>query len=164
MNSNDPNESSTKSPGNGKRSEMLAVFILKIFCALCFVYILVSAIRLAPTEPFGSGDCIINALIHMFLAILCLNISLLDITRPNAVANHGGIGILVGLVISFIFIEPLKGGPILFLFGAFFGAVFGLVIGIARRLIALAVSHLAPRNANKAESDNSHIAQDESRK
>jgi hypothetical protein len=82
----------------------------------------------------------------------------LGTSGPNAVANHGGIGLLVGLASSFIFVGPLKGGQIFFLSGAFLGAVFGLVIGVTRRSIAEA--HVASQDASGAEGNEHHMEQD----
>ena len=131
-----PSESPSDSPDDGGQSRTQGSILLKTLCTVVLLVVLVSALCLAPSGPFADGDVCGVALLHMLVATLCLNIVLLNTSGPNVVANHGGIGLLVGLVISFIFIAPLKGGLIVFLFGAFPGAVFGLVIGAIRRSVA----------------------------
>jgi len=76
----------------------------------------------------------------MFGATLFVSLGLLSSRGSNVVANHGGIGILAGLCIAFIFEARLKAGGIFFLFGAFPGVAFGVVIGTIRSMTKLHVA------------------------
>ena len=157
-----PSQSPTESPQDGARTRTHGPILLNIPCAFALVGILVSALYLAPSGPFADGDVCGIALLHMLLATLCLSIVLLNAAGPNAVANHGGIGLVVGLTISLIFSAPLKAGLIYFLIGAFPGAVFGLTIGVVRRSISDARAE--SEHVIGAVADEHHAEQDESRK
>jgi hypothetical protein len=134
MDSEKAHESRTGSSEDGTRSQSRVSVPTKALCGIGLVGVLISAICLAPDGPFAGPDVCGVALVHIFLATLCLSILLLNNSGPNIAANHGGIGLLVGLIISFIFDARLKAGMITFLMGAFPGALFGFVIGVFRDL------------------------------
>ena len=136
MDSDSPREIPTELVENDARSRSRDSMIRKVLCAVSLVGVVLSAIYVAPSGPSPGGEACGLSLLHMFVAILCLSIVLLSSSGPNVIANHGGIGLLVGLFISFIFNASLKGGMIFFLFGAFPGAIFGLLIGSTRRGMA----------------------------
>ena len=154
MDSEKAHESRTGSSRDGTRSQSRLSVLSRPLCGIGLVGALISALCLAPVGPFAGPDVCGVALVHMFLATLCLSILLLSTSGPNVVANHGGIGLLVGLIISFIFDAQLKAGMITFLMGAFPGALFGLVIGVYRAANAeVADESATERNEHPAEGD-----------
>ncbi len=135
-----PHDSPTQSVANGEwpRSRFWSPW--KTLCAVGLVGVVVSAFFFA-FRPFSAsplaglfltGDACAIMLLHMILATFFLSIVLLNPFGPNTIANHGGVGLLIGLSLGFIFMSPLKGGPVLVLFAAFPGALIGLVIGWMR--------------------------------
>ncbi len=136
MDSDKPREPATELAEGDARTRSRVPMIRKTLCAVGLVGVVLSAVYLAPSGGLGDGDDCGLSLLHMFLAILCLSIVLLNSSGPNVAANHGGIGLLVGLFISFIFNASVKAGLTFFWLGAFPGAVFGLLIGMMRGSIA----------------------------
>lgn len=157
MHSDEPHESNSQSVEDGVQARSRAPIVRKTLCAGGLVCVLISALSLAPSDPFA--DVCGVSLLHMFLATLCASVLFLNSSGPNVVANHGGLGVLVGLVISFIFITPTKAGMIFFLFGAFPGVMFGLIIGVVRGSIAETKTRDA--NTSVTEQKGDHVDETE---
>lgn len=123
--------------------------VLKPLCAAGLVGVILSAFRLDSFSVLFDGDVLQAVLMHAFLATLCLSVCLLDNRGPNSVANHGGLGLLVGLLMGLILVFGLGARPIrvpsltlplfyllITLATAIVGAAIGLVTGIVRRITA----------------------------
>ncbi|HVC94460.1 MAG TPA: hypothetical protein VND64_12255 [Pirellulales bacterium] len=67
--------------------------------------------------------------------LICVSLWRLRVNGANVVANHGGIGLLVGLLsagTSFWIAQSEWGGIIFVLLGSIGGAILGTLVGVAR--------------------------------
>jgi hypothetical protein len=67
--------------------------------------------------------------------VICISVWCLKVSGANVVANHGGVGLLVGLLsaaISFWIAQSEWGGIIFILLGSIGGAILGTLVGVAR--------------------------------
>ena len=95
MDSDTPREIPSELVENDARSRSRDSIIRKVLCAVGLVGVVLSALYLAPSGPLDDAEACGLSLLHMFVAILCLSIVLLNSSGPNVAANHGGIGLLV---------------------------------------------------------------------
>lgn len=141
--------------------------VVKPLCAVGFVGVVLSALSLKSSPPFYDGDGLKDVLMHLFLAILFLSICFLDNRGTNSAANHGGIGLLVGLLFGLILVFGFFSWPrhspaillsfffLLITLGTVFaGGVVGYAIGIARLCIARLLGEPAGPTGKKKEQRN----------
>src|SRR4051812_9787140 len=75
-----------------------------------FVGVAVSVLRIAiPRECLDRGP--LETILSLLSATLCVSLFFIDIRRPNAVANHGVIGLLAGLLMGLSFVPQSIASP-----------------------------------------------------
>ncbi len=145
----------------------VTVLILKPLFAVGFVGVMMHLLRAASPGLFRNAGAL-EAALQILLATLCLSIYRLDSRLPNMAANHGGVGLAVGLLTGLIFVarmartSPVQDSSglaslailIVPLLTAIVGAIFGLVIGVARGSITKFLGRSAKPSDGEPDSRN----------
>ncbi|MDR3635473.1 MAG: hypothetical protein P4L84_16835 [Isosphaeraceae bacterium] len=78
--------------------------VVKPICAAAIVGAVVFLLQIAIPRGYLGGNPLATTLL-LFLGFVCVSLRSLDACRPNAVLDHGAIGLLAGFVVGFILNE-----------------------------------------------------------
>jgi hypothetical protein len=109
--------------------------IRRVLCIIGILSSIVSSAIFAPREIFPEDGYMMVAALNMILATVCVCVLLLDASGPDVVANHGGIGLVVGFCIGLTFIAT-KVGIVYCVLATIPGVAIGVTVGVCRSVMA----------------------------
>lgn len=130
--------------------------IRRVLCIIGLIGSILCSLIFAPRGIFPEDGYEMLALLNLIVATVCVSVLVLDARGPNVVANHGGIGILVGFCVGLTFLAT-KPGIVLCLLATIPGVVIGVIVGAFRSAMGESDAAQPPGNETVGNVDEAHV-------